>query len=86
MARAVGISHDSVQRIRKANHRKPHLTRAFKLSRDPEFESKFRDVIGLYLNQPDKALLLCCDEKSQRQALERTPRQNPARLAQSAVS
>jgi hypothetical protein len=61
----VGISHDSVQRIWKANDLKPHLTRTFKLSRDPEFESKFWDVIGLYLNPPDKALVLCCDEKSQ---------------------
>jgi transposase len=73
MARAVGISHDSVQRIWKANDLKPHLTRTFKLSRDPQFEAKFWDVIGLYLNPPDKALVLCCDEKSQCQALERTP-------------
>ncbi len=51
---------------------KPHLTRTFKLSRDPHFETKFWDVIGLYLNPPDKALVLCCDEKSQCQALERT--------------
>lgn len=72
MARAVGISHDSVQRIWKANDLKPHLTRTFKLSRDPQFELKFWDVIGLYLNPPDKALVLCCDEKSQCQALERT--------------
>ena len=72
MARAVGISHDSVQRIWKANDLKPHLTRTFKLSRDPQFEAKFWDVIGLYLNPPDKALVLCCDEKSQCQALERT--------------
>ena len=49
-ARPVGISHDSVQRIWKANDLKPHLTRTFKLSRDPEFEAKFWDVIGLYLN------------------------------------
>jgi transposase len=72
MARAVGISHDSVHRIWKDNDLKPHLTRTFKLSRDPEFEPKFWDVIGLYLNPPDKALVLCCDEKSQCQALERT--------------
>jgi len=72
MARAVGISHDSVQRIWKANDLKPHLTRTFKLSRDPDLEAKFWDVIGLYLNPPDKALVLCCDEKSQFQALERT--------------
>jgi transposase len=72
MAKAVGISHDSVRRIWKKNDLKPHLTRTFKLSRDPQFEPKFRDVIGLYLNPPDKALVLCCDEKSQCQALERT--------------
>jgi transposase len=72
MAKAVGISHDSVRRIWKANDLKPHLTRTFKLSRDPQFEPKFWDLIGLYLNPPDKALVLCCDEKSQCQALERT--------------
>jgi transposase len=72
MAKAVGISHESVRRIWRQNDLKPHLTRTFKLSRDPQFEPKFRDVIGLYLNPPDKALVLCCDEKSQCQALERT--------------
>jgi len=72
MAQAVGISHDSVHRIWKHNDLKPHLTRTFKLSRDPQFELKFWDVIGLYLNPPDKALVLCCDEKSQCQALQRT--------------
>lgn len=72
MAKAVGISHDSVRRIWQKNDLKPHLTRTFKLSRDPQFEPKFWDVIGLYLNPPDKALVLCCDEKSQCQALERT--------------
>ena len=72
MAKAVGISHDSVHRIWRQNDLKPHLRRTFKLSQDPEFERKFWDVIGLYLNPPDKALVLCCDEKSQCQALERT--------------
>lgn len=72
MAKAVGISHESVRRIWRRNDLKPHLTRTFKLSRDPQFEPKFWDVIGLYLNPPDKALVLCCDEKSQCQALERT--------------
>jgi transposase len=72
MAEAVRISHDSVHRIWKANDLKPHLTRTFKLSNDPKFEEKFWDVIGLYLNPPEKALVLCCDEKSQCQALERT--------------
>jgi hypothetical protein len=72
MAKAVGLSHDSVRRIWRDHGIKPHLTRTFKLSTDPLFEEKFWDVIGLYLNPPDKALVLCCDEKSQCQALERT--------------
>jgi transposase len=72
MARQVGVSPASVQRIWAANDIKPHLIRTFKLSHDPLFETKFWDVIGLYLNPPDRALVLCCDEKSQCQALERT--------------
>jgi len=72
MAAAVGMSHQSVQRIWKSNDLKPHLVRTFKISSDPQFEQKFWDVIVLYLNPPDKALVLCCDEKSQCQALERT--------------
>jgi len=72
MAKAAGISPDSVRRIWQAHDIKPHLTRTFKISTDPLFEEKFWDVIGLYLNPPEKALLLCCDEKSQCQALERT--------------
>lgn len=72
MAAEVGISPDSVRRIWKANDLKPHLTTTFKLSNDKHFEEKFWDVIGLYLNPPERALVLCCDEKSQCQALERT--------------
>ena len=72
MAKAVGISADSVGRIWKANGLKPHLTETFKISNDPHFEEKFWDVIGLYLDPPERALVLCCDEKSQCQALERT--------------
>jgi transposase len=72
MAKVVGLSPASVQRIWAANEIKPHLTRTFKLSNEPQFEAKFWDVIGLYLNPPTKALVLCCDEKSQCQALERT--------------
>src|SRR5712675_3040857 len=72
MARAAGISPASVQRLWAASEIKPHLARTFKLSNDKRFEEKFWDVIGLYLNPPDKALVLCCDEKSQCQALERT--------------
>lgn len=72
MAKAKGVSANTVQRLWRANDLKPHITRTFKLSRDKHFEAKFWDVIGLYLNPPDKALVLCCDEKSQCQALERT--------------
>jgi transposase len=72
MAAAVGLSHQSVHTIWKKNDLKPHLLRTFKISRDPRFEEKFWDIVGLYLDPPDKALVLCCDEKSQCQALERT--------------
>jgi transposase len=76
MARAVGVSSASVSRLWAASDIKPHLSRTFKLSNklsnDKRLEETFWDVIGLYLNPPDKALVLCCDEKSQCQALERT--------------
>lgn len=72
MAKEVGVSHMTVHRIWRDNDLKPHLGRTFKLSNDPNFEEKFWDVIGLYLNPPEKALVLCCDEKTQCQALERT--------------
>lgn len=72
MAREVGISADSVRRFWRANDLKPHLVETFKVSNDKRFEEKFWDVIGLYLDPPEKALVLCCDEKSQCQALERT--------------
>ena len=72
MAAHARISPASVQRLWSANDIKPHLTDIFKLSNDKAFEQKFWDVIGLYLSPPEKALVLCCDEKSQVQALERT--------------
>ena len=72
MARDAGVSPATVQRLWQANDIKPHLTRTFKLSNDAHFEEKFWDVIGLYLDPPDRALVFCCDEKSQCQALERT--------------
>ena len=72
MAQATGVSKATVQRLWSSNDIKPHLGRTYKLSNDPQFEAKFWDVIGLYLNPPDRALVLCCDEKSQCQALERT--------------
>ncbi len=72
MARAAGISEASVRRIWRAHGLKPHLVRTFKLSRDPEFTEKLEDIVGLYLNPPEHALVLCADEKSQIQALDRT--------------
>ncbi len=77
MSAAAGISKSSVQRVWRANDLQPHRTEVFKLSTDPRFEEKFWDVIGLYLAPPDRALVLCCDEKSQCQALERTQRALP---------
>ena len=72
MADAQGISPASVQRIWKQHHLKPHLIKTFKVSRDKHFVDKLYDVVGLYLNPPDKSLVLCVDEKSQIQALDRT--------------
>jgi transposase len=72
MAEAQGISRMAVQRIWKAHDLKPHLLETFKLSTDPHFVEKVVDVVGLYLDPPDRALVLCVDEKSQIQALDRT--------------
>jgi len=72
MAKAVGISLSSVQRIWKAHGLKPHQVRTFKLSKDPEFASKLRDIVGLYVDPPAHAVVLSVDEKSQIQALDRT--------------
>src|SRR6266404_7250598 len=72
MAQHSGLSPASVQRLWAANDLKPHRTRTFKLSNDPQFEAKFWDIVGLYLDPPARAVILCCDEKSQCQALERT--------------
>ncbi|WP_445190291.1 IS630 family transposase [Pseudonocardia sp. Cha107L01] len=72
MARQVGVSPATVQRVWAARGLKPHLVNTFKLSNDPRFEEKLIDVVGLYLNPPDKAIVLCCDEKSSVQALDRT--------------
>jgi transposase len=72
MADKVGVSPASVQRIWSARGLKPHLVKTFKLSRDPRFEEKLVDVVGLYLNPPEKSVVLCMDEKSQIQALDRT--------------
>jgi transposase len=72
MARAAGISKASVRRIWRAHGLKPHQVRTFKLSRDPHFQEKMEDIVGLYLNPPEHAIVLCADEKSQIQALDRT--------------
>jgi transposase len=72
MAKAQGISPAAVQRIWRAHGLKPHIVQRFKLSNDPAFEEKLRDIVGLYLKPPDKALVLCVDEKTQIQALDRT--------------
>ena len=72
MARAQNVSHSTVNRIWQDYNLKPHLSRTFKLSRDTKFLEKLTDVVGLYLNPPAKSLVLCVDEKSQIQALDRT--------------
>ena len=72
MAAAVGISEASVRRIWHTHGLKPHLLQTFKLSRDPRFSEKLQDIVGLYLNPPEHALVLSLDEKSQIQALDRT--------------
>src|SRR5256886_11509904 len=72
MAHVAGISEASVRRIWKRHGLKPHLLRRFKLSKDPLFAEKVEDIVGLYLNPPEHALVLCADEKSQVQALDRT--------------
>src|SRR5574338_792416 len=72
LAPVVGVSPKTVHRVWHAHGLKPHQTRTFKVSRDPQFVEKLTDVVGLYLNPPDKALVFCADEKSQIQALDRT--------------
>jgi transposase len=72
LAQATGLSQSSISRIWRAFSLQPHRSQSFKLSRDPLFIDKVRDIVGLYLNPPDRALVLCVDEKSQIQALDRT--------------
>jgi transposase len=72
MAKAVGVSRETVRRVWVDHRLKPHLVRRFKLSRDPRFAEKVRDVVGLYLDPPEKAAVLSVDEKTQIQALDRT--------------
>jgi transposase len=72
MAAKIGVSPSTVMRHWQANGLKPHIVRAFKVSRDPKFVEKLEDIVGLYMSPPEHALVLCCDEKSQVQALDRT--------------
>ena len=72
MAKAVGVSVSSVHRIWRAHGLQPHRLRRFKLSKDPDFVAKLRDVVGLYIDPPAHAIVLSVDEKSQIQALDRT--------------
>jgi transposase len=72
MAAACGLSAATVQRVWRVFGLKPHRTESFKLSSDPEFAAKVRDIVGLYLSPPDRALALCVDEKTEMQAIERT--------------
>lgn len=72
MAAKLAISAASVSRHWRANGLKPHLVRGFKVSRDPHFVEKLEDIVGLYMSPPEHALVLCCDEKSHVQALDRT--------------
>jgi transposase len=82
MAKAAGITPTTVHRIWKAFSLQPHRTETFKLSKDPLFIEKVRDIVGLYLNPPEKAVVLCVDEKSQVQALDRTQPLLPMRPGQ----
>ena len=77
MARAVGVSKATVQRVWRDNGLKPHFVKTFKVSNDKQFAEKLVDVVGLYLNPPERALVLSCDEKSQIQALDRTQKSLP---------
>ncbi len=72
MAQSQGVSKSTISNIWRAHNLKPHRVKTFKLSRDPKFLEKMTDVIGLYLNPPQEAIVLCVDEKSQIQALDRT--------------
>jgi transposase len=77
LARSLGVSRSMVHRVWRSNGLKPHLVRTFKVSNDKRFVEKLIDVVGLYLNPPEHALVLCADEKSQIQALDRTQKSLP---------
>ena len=83
LARAVGLAPSTIHRIWKAFSLQPHRAETFKLSTDPLFVEKVRDIVGLYLSPPERAIVLCVDEKSQIQALDRTQPLLPMRPAKS---
>ena len=85
MAAELGVSAASVSRHWRKHGLKPHLERNFKVSRDPQFVAKLEDIVGLYLSPPEHALVLCCDEKSQVQALDRTQPGLPLKKARAAT-
>ena len=85
MAKAQGVSPATVQRIWSARGLKPHRVKTFKLSNDPRFEEKLIDVVGLYLNPPEQAIVLCMDEKSSVQALDRTQPSLPMKKGRAAT-
>src|SRR5262249_49786089 len=82
LAKASGLSRSTVHRVWRAFALQPHRSETFKLSKDPLFIDKVRDIVGLYLNPPDRALVLCVDEKSQIQALDRSQPLLPMRPGQ----
>lgn len=82
MAKESGLSDHSVRRIWRAFGLQPHRSESFKLSKDPMFVEKVRDIVGLYLDPPQKAVVLCVDEKSQTQALERSQPVRPLKPGQ----
>ena len=82
VARQVGLSPSVVHKILRANDLKPHLQSTFKVSKDPDFAEKVKDVVGLYLNPPERAVVICLDEKTQVQALERSQPMLPLKPGQ----
>jgi hypothetical protein len=82
MARSEGMSQSAISRIWRAFGLKPHIVETWKLSTDPMFTGKVRDVVGLYMSPPENALVLCVDEKSQIQALDRSQKVYPMRPGQ----
>ena len=77
MAEAVGVSRSTVSRVWREHNLQPHRTKTFKVSNDKNFEAKLRDIVGLYISPPEHAIVLCVDEKSQIQALDRTQKSLP---------